>query len=95
MLFNSYIYLLIFLPIVLIGYQLLRASPLRIGLAWLVLSSLVYFAYWKPDINADWTPLYLGLILSSCFGNFFFGRYLAKHHGPRGKRMLTLGIAAN
>jgi len=95
MLFNSYIYLLVFLPLVLIGYQLLRRSPLRVGLAWLVLGSLVYFGWWKPSPTAPWSPLYLALILGSCVGNFFFGRYLAGHHGPRGKRMLALGVAAN
>ncbi|MEM9237748.1 MAG: MBOAT family protein [Verrucomicrobiota bacterium] len=95
MVFNSYTFLLIFLPLALLGFHLLGARNLRVGFAWLVLASLCYYGYWNPDPDEPWTPAYVLLILGSCVGNFFFGRYLANHHGPRGKRILGVGIAAN
>ena len=47
-LFNSYTYLLLFLPLALLGFQLLRRAPLRVALGWLVLMSLVYYGWWNP-----------------------------------------------
>ena len=87
MLFNSYTFLLLFLPLAVIGFHLLVGplrAPRRAAFAWLVLMSLVYYGYWNP-----W---YLPLILGSCAGNFLFGRQLARR--PR-KSILTLGVAAN
>lgn len=95
MLFNSYTYLLLFLPLTLIGFLWIRRTKLRLAMGWLVLASLVYYGWWNPDPEKPWSPVYLGLIVTSCFANFFFGRYLAGHHGPRGKRMLALGLVAN
>ena len=95
MVFNSYTFLLIFLPLTLLGFHLTGTRNLRLGFAWLVLASLTYYGWWNPDPSKDWSPVYVLLILGSCVGNFFFGRYLAGHHGPRGKRMLALGVAAN
>ena len=90
MLFNSYTYLLLFLPLAVVGFHLLVGPlrlPRRLAFAWLVLLSLFYYGYWNPA--------YLPLILASCLGNYYFGRFLSAHHGPRGKTMLTLGVAAN
>jgi len=77
MLFNSYTYLLIFLPLAVLGFQLLRRAPYRVGIGWLVLASLVYYGWWNPDPSEPWSPRYLLLIVGSCFGNYFFGRFLA------------------
>ncbi len=96
MLFNSYTFLVLFLPLVVLGHLLLRRAPYRVGLAWLVLMSLVYFGWWKPDPAEPWSPKYLLLILGSCLGNFFFGRFLAGHrHRSGGRLVLGLGVAAN
>jgi alginate O-acetyltransferase complex protein AlgI len=98
MLFNSYIYLLIFLPISLLGFLLLRRAPLRVAFGWLVVASLVFYGWWNPDpLGKDpWTPFYVVLILASCIGNYFFGRYIAGHkHTPKGKAILTIGVVAN
>ncbi len=48
MLFNSYTYLLAFLPLMLAGYYLLKASRPGMAIRWLVLGSLVYYAWWVP-----------------------------------------------
>jgi len=104
-LFNSYTYLILFLPLALLGFQLLRRAPYRVGIGWVVLMSLIYYGSWNPDPTQPWRPWYLLLILGSCFGNFFFGRFLASRNtrrqsagatpGRRSRLMLGLGIAAN
>jgi len=88
MLFNSYTYLLLFLPLTLLVFQLLRRAPFRVRLGWLVAMSLLYYGWWKPQ--------YLPLILGSCVANYFFGRFLSRHREKTsGKWMLALGVAAN
>ncbi len=90
MLFNSYTYLLLFLPVAVVGFHLLIGPlrvPRRAAFGWLVAASLVYYGYWNPA--------YVPLIAGSCLANFFFGRFLAGHPGPGGKRMLVAGVAAN
>ncbi|WP_035616184.1 MBOAT family protein [Haloferula sp. BvORR071] len=96
MLFNSYTYLLLFLPLVAIGFHLLRHSKLRLSLGWLVLMSLAFYGWWNPDPTQPWSPKYVLMILGSCTFNYFLGKRLSalKHSGP-GKAILGLGIAAN
>ena len=96
MIFNSYVYLLLFLPITLIGYLLLQRAPLRVAFGWLVLMSLAFYGWWNPDPSKSWSPFYVLLILGSCVGNYFFGRYLSGHkHTAQGKGILTAGVVAN
>jgi alginate O-acetyltransferase complex protein AlgI len=68
-LFNSYVFIFCFLPIVLAGYLLLRrtAQPLW-PIAWLVLASLVYYSWWRPE--------YLLLLLFSVAVNYGFGKLI-------------------
>jgi alginate O-acetyltransferase complex protein AlgI len=88
MLFNSYTFLLAFLPLVVAGFLLLRRTSYRGATCWLVTASLVYYGWWNP---AD-----LWVIGGSCVANFFLGRHLAGHRGGRaGKAVLFLGVAAN
>jgi len=49
-LFNSYVFIFCFLPIVLAGYGLLRraSNPLW-TITWLAPASLFYYAWWKPE----------------------------------------------
>ncbi len=96
MLFNSYTYLLLFLPLVALGFHLLRGSKLRLSLAWLVLSSLFFYGWWNPEPTQPWSPKYVGMILGSCTFNYFLGRRLsALKFTPAGKTLLGLGIGAN
>ncbi|GAA5481737.1 MBOAT family O-acyltransferase [Haloferula sargassicola] len=90
MLFNSYTYLLLFLPVAAVAFHLMIGPwrlPRRAAFGWLVVMSLIYYGYWNPA--------YLPLITASCLANYYFGRYLGRHHAPRGKRMLAAGVAAN
>ena len=84
-LFNSYDYLLYFLPLSLVGFFLLGRRP-RWAVGWLVAASLFFYAWWDPR--------YLPLILGSIGVNFAVGRVL--HGRPRRARLvLGCGIAAN
>jgi D-alanyl-lipoteichoic acid acyltransferase DltB (MBOAT superfamily) len=48
MLFNSYPFILLFVPAVVAGYFLLGAARKDFALAWLILASLFFYAWWRP-----------------------------------------------
>ena len=90
MLFNSYVFIFCFLPVVLAGYALLRrASNLLWPIVWLGLASLVYYAWWRPE--------FLLLLLFSITVNFGFGTLIIDGRLSRGqsRAVLTIGIIFN
>lgn len=90
MLFNSFEFILLFLPITFIVYFLLNANKLiQLSKGWLVLASLFFYAYWKIE--------YLPLILISMVFNYFIGTTLANNQNLKINRkiVLILGITAN
>ncbi|NBC10897.1 MAG: MBOAT family protein [Planctomycetes bacterium] len=89
MVFSSYLFILVFLPVVLIGYAtVLRCAGMRYAIGWLVGCSLVYYGSWNPP--------YLLLLGGSVVGNYFFGLALSRRvQRPGGKAILALGVAAN
>ena len=96
MIFNSYTYLLLFLPVALLGFSLAARVHLRAGFGWLVLCSLIYYGWWNPNPGQPWTPIYVFLILGSCVGNFICGNAITRSRGtPVGKTILTTGVVAN
>ncbi len=91
MLFNSYAFIFLYLPIVLIVFfQLARFSVAFAG-GWLALASLFFYGYWNPA--------YLGLLLASISFNYAFGLWITKagaqHAAKRQKRLLVTAIATN
>lgn len=70
MLFNSYEFLFLFLPITVIIYFLLGYRSILLSSASLALMSIVFYAYWSP--------VYVFLLLASITINFFFGVYISK-----------------
>ena len=68
MLFHSYIFLFIFLPISVIGYFWIAGKSNKYSLIWLLGASLVFYSYWNP-----W---YVFLIISSMSVNYWFGTVL-------------------
>jgi D-alanyl-lipoteichoic acid acyltransferase DltB (MBOAT superfamily) len=69
MLFNSPIYLFLFLPLVVLVYYTLNAKRLILpAKIWLVFASLFFYGYWNPA--------YLIIIISSILVNFTIGRAL-------------------
>jgi alginate O-acetyltransferase complex protein AlgI len=71
MLFNSYIYIFAFFPLVLFLYFYLNRMRLVLAAkAWLVFASLFFYSYWNP--------IYLPIILGSMLINYGIGTALSK-----------------
>ena len=90
MLFSSYEFIFIFLPITLIIFWVfINIRWLSIAKSWLLLASLTFYGYWK--IN------YLPLLVISIAGNYYFGKYInsAQKGGKKAKILLWLGISFN
>lgn len=56
MLFNSYTFLGLFLPVVLVVYHVLARRSFPRALAWLTLASLAFYAWWNPRPDEPWSP---------------------------------------
>jgi len=93
MLFNSYEFIFLFLPISIIVYFWLNKKRLtQAGKAWLVFVSLFFYSWW--DIS------YLPLILGSILFNFTIGTTISRNVHKTKKSLsqlglLTFGIIAN
>ena len=87
MLFNSYSFILIFLPIVIGGFYIFsRTDDRRSMVAFLTLSSLVFYGWWNPK--------YLLLILISILVNFFISCKI-RPDSPLSRPWLWIGVAFN
>ncbi len=84
MLFCSYIFILLFLPLCVAGYYLLAGRFLRLAQGYLLGMSLIFYGYF------NW--MYLLILLSSLAVNFSLGRLLFVR---RQKFLLWLGILFN
>jgi len=89
-LFNSYIFVFLFLPLSLVGFYLSsKVSGARAAKTWLFCASLFYYAWWNP--------IYLILIIGSIAANFLLGKTVcsASRAPVLGRSLLALGIVAN
>lgn len=85
MLFNSYLFLFLFLPVVLVGFHLIgKGGYHRVAIGWLVSASLFFYGWWNPA--------YLSLILSSILFNYIVGISLSRKSS---KPVLVIGITTN
>lgn len=90
MLFNSYIFLCVFLPITLIGFFLLgKRGHNKLAVSWLVCCSFFFYSWWNLA--------YLWLLLGSILFNYAFGFVLSRSNqvGKKRKWLLAVGITAN
>lgn len=92
MLFNSYVFIFLFLPITVSVYFLIEkkfATKSRLGISWLVITSLFFYGWWNPPN--------LGVILLSILVNYLIGHSLSIDSVSKLKRkaILVLGIAVN
>ena len=90
MLFNSYAFILAFLPLTAAAYFLLCRSTLaRHSQLWLLLASLLFYSAWNP--------IYLPLILGSITFNLMVSRSIhARRDTPSAaKKLLIIGIAGD
>jgi alginate O-acetyltransferase complex protein AlgI len=88
MIFNSYSFLLIFLPLALAGFGLLLRLNQGRGIIWLLsLFSLAFYAAWNP--------LYIPLLLCSIISNYTAGRAIRNSEGTLRRAILIAGIVFN
>jgi D-alanyl-lipoteichoic acid acyltransferase DltB (MBOAT superfamily) len=87
MLFNSYVFLLAFLPITAAGFFILGRRSEFLGAAWLAAASIFFYGWW--DVR------YLPLLLGSITFNYWCSLHLRSGPLPRRKQLLTAAIAAN
>ncbi|MDJ0690389.1 MAG: MBOAT family protein [Xenococcaceae cyanobacterium MO_188.B32] len=90
MLFNSYEFIFIFLPItIVLFFGLIKIRSLTGAKVWLLLSSLFFYGYWKIT--------YLPLLLFSVIGNYYFGKYInySSLGSKKAKVLLVGGICFN
>lgn len=96
MLFSTYTFLLFFLPLVLLGYFALGKLNWRWSMIWLTASSLMFYAWWKPEPDHPWNPWFVCLIIFSCAGNFICGNAIAAADRHRAKKILvSIGVTLN
>lgn len=88
MLFNSYSFILAYLPITVLGFFLVGRFGKAAGAGWLALCSLFFYGWWDYR--------YVFLLLASITLNFTLGRYIARNSGnSKAKRTLGVAVAAN
>jgi alginate O-acetyltransferase complex protein AlgI len=88
LLFNSPSFLLIFLPVTLVGFFLIAAQSRRAAALWLALASLAFYAVWNPR--------FVALLLASVAFNYGMGFALSKARGHwRARPFLVAAIAVD
>ena len=89
MLFNSFPFLFVYLPIVLIGYELAGRLHRRGVVVWLGIASLAFYAYWHPP--------FLIVLGASVVVNYLFACAIVRRIPNRvdGRVWLWLAILCN
>lgn len=90
MLFNSYEFIFLFLPVSFFFFFMLARHSHRLAAAWLAVVSLGFYAYWNP--------VFVSLLLASVTFNYTLGRIIGHEAGKAGgnaKMPLILAITAN
>jgi D-alanyl-lipoteichoic acid acyltransferase DltB (MBOAT superfamily) len=90
MLFNSYAFIFLFVPITFTVYFALNRRRLALAAkTWLVFASLFFYGYWNP--------VYIPLILGSILFNYAVASILIRRRGRStpSRWMLLVGIAGN
>ncbi len=80
MLFNSYLFIFVFLPITLLGYYAISRSKLQ--LSFLFFASLVFYAYWSTR--------FVFLLLFTVILDFYLAKTIFRIEGRGKKRLLLL-----
>ena len=84
MLFNSFAFLFVFLPVTLAAFYICRLWSRRAALSAVAALSLVFYAIWDPR--------YLALLVPSLVVNYVLGELIDR---TRSRAWLLIGIAAN
>ena len=91
MLFNSYGFIFLFLPVVMLGFFQLARVHHTYAATWLAVSSLIFYGYWNVA--------YVGLLLGSIVSNYVLGVWIAKlgikQEALRKRHILVFAISVN
>ena len=91
MLFNSYIFLFVFLPVTLVLYFVLGRRSLRAAVIFLGLASLVFYGWWRLS--------YVPILIVSILFNFAFGVLVSRARKRRTfgspKALVVVAISGN
>ncbi|RYG25077.1 MAG: MBOAT family protein, partial [Burkholderiales bacterium] len=92
MLFNSYAFVFLFLPITFVGFFLIARFSHFMAALWLAAASLFFYGWWDPR--------YVVLLVASIGLNYVMGYVIGKARSadgptPRAKLLLILALAAN
>jgi D-alanyl-lipoteichoic acid acyltransferase DltB (MBOAT superfamily) len=88
MLFSSWQFIFVFLPIAVAVFFAIPAQAQRSRKWWLLLTSLAFYAYWKIE--------YIPLLLFSIGFNYGMAEWMNRHRGKRRARWaLTAGVSVN
>lgn len=91
MLFTSYPFIFVFLPITLLGFFLLgRFFGAKLSALWLALASVFFYGYW----SSEHVPLLLGSIIF----NFYTGYIISRNHANRrtiARAALYIGVVGD
>src|SRR5258708_10505092 len=89
MLFNSYPFIFLFLPVALLGYFVLGRFGNLLPVVWLALASLAFYSF------SNWQ--FVALLLGSIAFNYFIGLLLIARRLRAGMRLavLTIGVTGD
>lgn len=88
MLFNSYFFIFLFLPITLIVFYKLNEYSSQAAISWLVIASLFFYGWWNP--------IYIGLIILSILFNFIVSEIISAQQSHHLKKLLLIaGVTFN
>jgi D-alanyl-lipoteichoic acid acyltransferase DltB (MBOAT superfamily) len=88
MLFSSWQFILLFLPVALAVFFLIPAQPTWPRKIWLLLASLFFYGYWKIE--------YIPLLLFSICINYTVAEFITRHrHHPAARAAIISGVSLN
>lgn len=91
MLFNSYPFIFVYLPLTLLVFFALGRVNRKLAAGWLAASSLFFYGWWDAR--------YVALLLTSCLFNYALGMSIARARladdPRRGKRLLVFAVVTD
>jgi D-alanyl-lipoteichoic acid acyltransferase DltB (MBOAT superfamily) len=92
MLFNSHEFLFIFLPVTLVGFYLLGVFSRTSAILWLIVSSLLFYGWWRPVNILIIAP---SIVINYILASFLLRLNQSESGRGASKAVLLLGIAFN
>jgi alginate O-acetyltransferase complex protein AlgI len=86
MLFNSYAFIFVYLPVTMAGFFLLARSSHRLAALWLAAASLFFYGWWNP--------VFVVLLVASITVNYSFGYAIGHARLESERKAKTVLVAA-